>query len=147
MTPTALMGHVRDIARNAGIVLVEGAGGILSPLVEGMDVPELIAALRPYDGDLDAKPIIENGTFQGIEQTQVQLFDIPLAWFIASFFVMSAIAHFCAGWALRSRYEAWLARGMNPLRWVEYSFSSTVMIVAKKPVDNLADWRCSRRLW
>ena len=43
---------------------------------------------------------------------------------------MSAIAHASAGWFLRGRYEAWLARGMNPLRWVEYAFSSTVMIVA-----------------
>jgi len=46
VTPTALVDHVRDIARGAGTVLVEGAGGILSPLVEGMDVPELIVALR-----------------------------------------------------------------------------------------------------
>ena len=76
------------------------------------------------------KPIIVNGTFTGIEQTQVQLFSIPLAWFIASFLAMSAAAHALAGWPLRARYESWLARGMNPLRWVEYAFSSTVMIVA-----------------
>ena len=76
------------------------------------------------------KPILENGQFAGIEQTQVVLFSMPLAWLIASFFAMSAIAHFVAGWPLRTRYEAWLARGMNPLRWVEYAFSSTVMIVA-----------------
>ena len=76
------------------------------------------------------KPIIENGVFAGIEQTSVQLFSVPLAWWIASFFAMSAFAHFLAGWLLRTRYEAWLARGMNPLRWVEYAFSSTVMIVA-----------------
>jgi hypothetical protein len=43
---------------------------------------------------------------------------------------MSAIAHASAGIFLRGRYEAWLARGMNPLRWVEYAFSSTVMIIA-----------------
>ena len=76
------------------------------------------------------KPIIQNGVFAGIEQTQVQLFSFPLAWFIASFLAMSAIAHAIAGWPLRARYEAWLARGMNPLRWVEYAFSSTVMIAA-----------------
>ena len=76
------------------------------------------------------KPILENGAFAGIEQTQVQLFSIPLAWVIASFLAMSAIAHAIAGWPLRARYEGWLARGMNPLRWVEYAFSSTVMIVA-----------------
>jgi hypothetical protein len=76
------------------------------------------------------RPIIVDGQFTGIEPSQVQLFSMPLAWFIASFLAMSSIAHAVAGWPLRARYEAWLARGMNPLRWVEYAFSSTVMIVA-----------------
>ena len=47
------------------------------------------------------KPILENGTFVGLEQTSVELFSIPLAWFIASFLAMSAIAHAVAGWPLR----------------------------------------------
>ncbi len=85
------------------------------------------------------KPIIENGSFAGIEQTQVELFSIPLAWWIASFFAMSAFAHFVAGWPLRARYEAWLARGMNPLRWIEYAFSSTVMIVAIAYISFIQD--------
>jgi hypothetical protein len=76
------------------------------------------------------KPIITDGSFTGVEPTEVVLFSFPLAYLIASFFLMSAFAHFVAGWPLRARYEAWLARGMNPLRWVEYAFSSTVMIVA-----------------
>ncbi|HYO44539.1 MAG TPA: heliorhodopsin HeR [Candidatus Limnocylindrales bacterium] len=75
-------------------------------------------------------PIITDGTFTGVEPTEVVLFSFPLAYLIASFFLMSAIAHFVAGWPLRARYEAWLARGMNPLRWIEYAFSSSVMIVA-----------------
>ncbi|MEO5940511.1 MAG: heliorhodopsin HeR [Candidatus Limnocylindrales bacterium] len=86
------------------------------------------AAFAPFVPTV--KPILENGVFAGIEQTQVQLLSIPLAWVIASFLAMSAVAHAVAGWPLRARYEAWLARGMNPLRWVEYAFSSTVMIVA-----------------
>ena len=80
-----------------------------------------------------------DGVFAGLEPTQVQLFSIPLAWFIASFLAMSAIAHFLAGWPLRARYEAWLARGMNPLRWVEYAFSSTVMIVAIAYISFIQD--------
>ncbi len=91
-------------------------------------VSSTTAAFAPFVPTV--KPILENGVFAGIEQTQVQLFSIPLAWVIASFLAMSAIAHGVAGWPLRARYEGWLARGMNPLRWVEYSFSSTVMIVA-----------------
>jgi hypothetical protein len=76
------------------------------------------------------RPIIENGQFAGIEPSSVTLLSVPLAWVIATFFLMSAIAHASAGWFLRDRYEAWLGRGMNPLRWIEYAFSSTVMIVA-----------------
>jgi hypothetical protein len=52
---------------------------------------------------------------------------------------MSAVAHFLAGWPLRARYEGWLARGMNPLRWVEYAFSSTVMIVAIAYISFIQD--------
>jgi hypothetical protein len=76
------------------------------------------------------RPIITDGQFSGIEPSSVLLVSFPLAYLIASFFAMSSIAHFLAGWPLRARYEGWLARGMNPLRWVEYAFSSTVMIVA-----------------
>ena len=76
------------------------------------------------------RPIMTDGTFTGVEPTQVVLVSFPLAYLISSFFLMSAIAHAAAGWFMRERYEAWLARGMNPLRWVEYAFSSTVMIVA-----------------
>ena len=86
------------------------------------------------------KPIIENGAFKGLEDVQIQLFDIPLAWFIASFFAMSAIAHATAGWLLRGHYERWLARGMNPLRWVEYAFSSTVMILAIAYLSYIRDF-------
>jgi hypothetical protein len=76
------------------------------------------------------RPILTNGTFSGIEPAEVLLVSFPLAYLISSFFLMSAIAHAAAGWFMRDRYEGWLARGMNPLRWVEYAFSSTVMIVA-----------------
>lgn len=86
------------------------------------------------------RPILEGGTFKGVEQTQVVLFEMPLAWFIASFFLISSIAHAAAGWPLRDRYEGFLARGMNPLRWVEYAFSSTVMIVAIAYLSYITDF-------
>jgi hypothetical protein len=86
------------------------------------------------------KPIITNGTFQGVEPTSVLLFSVPLAYVIATFFLMSSIAHASAGWLLRGRYEAYLARGMNPLRWIEYAFSSTVMIVAIAYISYITDF-------
>jgi len=108
---------------NRFLVFAHGGQFLLMVLISSTAV-----LFEPYVPTI--KPIIEDGQFAGIEQTQVVLFSFPLAYLIASFFLMSAIAHFVAGWPLRARYEAWLARGMNPLRWIEYAFSSSVMIVA-----------------
>lgn len=58
-------------------------------------------------------------------------FNLPLAPVIAVFLLMSALAHFLIatpgiyGWYIRN-----LKRGANYARWIEYSFSSSVMIVA-----------------
>jgi hypothetical protein len=60
---------------------------------------------------------------------QRPLWDLPLGPMVALFFFMSALAHFSMAFPIRKRYEDWLARGQNPMRWVEYSFSSSVMIV------------------
>jgi hypothetical protein len=60
---------------------------------------------------------------------QRSIWDMPLGPMVAVFFFMSAIAHFTMAFPARRRYEGWLARGQNPIRWVEYSFSSSVMIV------------------
>ena len=85
-------------------------------------------------------PRIVNGSFAGLDTSSVQFVDVPLAWFVASFFGMSATAHFLLRWPLRRRYEGWLARGMNPARWVEYAFSSTVMILAIAELSFIKDF-------
>jgi hypothetical protein len=77
-----------------------------------------------------AVPRLKDGAFAGLDTRSAQVIDIPLAYVVASFLFMSAAAHFLLRWPLRTRYERWLARGMNPARWVEYAFSSTVMILA-----------------
>jgi hypothetical protein len=57
------------------------------------------------------------------------LWDMPLGPAVALFLFMSALAHFGMAFLVRRRYEGWLARHQNPIRWIEYSFSSSVMIV------------------
>ena len=42
----SLLGHLRAEGRGAGLVLVEGAGGLLSPLIEDADARDLIRDLR-----------------------------------------------------------------------------------------------------
>jgi hypothetical protein len=60
---------------------------------------------------------------------QRPLFDLPIGPAVALFFLISALAHFSVAMPARSWYERRLARGQNPARWIEYAFSSSVMIV------------------
>ena len=60
---------------------------------------------------------------------QRQLFELPIGPTVAAFFLLSAIAHFVVALPARRWYEGRLARGQNPARWVEYAFSSSLMIV------------------
>jgi len=60
---------------------------------------------------------------------QRSIWDLPIGPAVALFFLMSAVAHFAMALPARRWYEAHLARGQNPIRWIEYSFSSSVMIV------------------
>lgn len=60
---------------------------------------------------------------------QRALFDLPIGPSVALFFFLSALAHVVVAFPARGWYEANLARGMNPARWVEYALSSSVMIV------------------
>jgi Heliorhodopsin len=48
---------------------------------------------------------------------------------VAAFLLLSAVAHGLLAAPLRGWYERNLARGINPARWVEYSLSSSLMIV------------------
>jgi hypothetical protein len=60
---------------------------------------------------------------------QRSLWDLPIGPAVALFFLMSAIAHFSMAFPARAWYEAHLARSQNPIRWIEYAFSSSVMVV------------------
>jgi len=48
---------------------------------------------------------------------------------LASFPLLSSLAHFLIAFPLNDRYNEDLRRGMNPYRWYEYSVSSSIMIV------------------
>jgi bacteriorhodopsin len=60
---------------------------------------------------------------------QRAIWELPLGPAVALFFFLSAAAHFSMAFPVRGWYERHLARGQNPIRWLEYSLSSSVMIV------------------
>jgi hypothetical protein len=60
---------------------------------------------------------------------QRQVFELPIGPAVAGFFLLSAIAHAIVALPGRRWYESRLARHQNPARWIEYAFSSSLMIV------------------
>ena len=94
----------------------------------------LILALSFAKDPMVTSPVVSSYlTFDSATETLVPaqraLFELPIGPAVALFLFMSAIAHFLLAWPLRSWYERRLAAGIQPMRWLEYSLSSSVMIV------------------
>jgi hypothetical protein len=99
-------------------------------LVQGVGVLALSFARSP----VVTSPVVStylrfDETTKHLVTAQRSIWDMPIGPAVALFFLMSAVAHFTMAFPARRWYEAHLARGQNPIRWVEYSFSSSVMIV------------------
>jgi hypothetical protein len=68
-----------------------------------------------------------------------RLFDVSIAWAAAVFLFLSALFHAIVASVGRARYEAEITAEQNRFRWVEYSISSTVMILAICLVFGIGD--------
>jgi hypothetical protein len=93
-----------------------------------------ILALSFAKNPVVTSPVV--GTYLHFDQAtshlvtaQRSIGSLPIGPAVALFLLLSAVAHFSMAFPARRWYEARLARGQNPIRWIEYSFSSSVMIV------------------
>ena len=57
------------------------------------------------------------------------LFDLPVGPAVAAFLALAALDHLLTGTVLRRTYDDDLRGGINRFRWVEYSFSATLMVL------------------
>lgn len=67
---------------------------------------------------------------QSLKPASTNLFNMQLPLLIALFFFLSAFFHFYIATVYNKRYVNNLKLGINKMRWVEYSISASVMIVA-----------------
>ena len=95
-------------------------------------------ALVRFEGTYPVSRIVD-GQFVGLDSAKELLISFPLAYLVAAFFLLSALAHFLVAYPFRKRYEAWLAREFNPMRWAEYALSSTLMIVGSASLSFITD--------
>ena len=75
----------------------------------------------------------------GVGTQAVTLFHLSFAWAIFAFFALSSIAHFTVAGPKWGSYTANLAKQRNPYRWVEYSLSSSIMIVLIAMLTGISD--------
>jgi hypothetical protein len=69
-------------------------------------------------------------TPDGIRPVSETLFEFPVAFIAPIFLLLSAFAHlFISSPSYVRRYEANIQKGINPARWWEYAFSSSLMLV------------------
>ena len=68
-----------------------------------------------------------------------RMFDVSIAWLAALFLFLSALFHAIVATVGRATYEQELTRGQNRFRWVEYSLSSTLMILGIALVFGIND--------
>ena len=95
-------------------------------------------ALVRFEGTYPVSKYVD-GQFAGLESAKELLISFPLAYLVAAFFALSALAHFLVAYPFRKRYESWLAREFNPMRWAEYALSSTLMIVGIASLSFITD--------
>ncbi len=109
------------------------AAGILH-LVQGITMLALGLLLdwsrEIYTFYLDIDIIsISPPVFEVIPKPQIVFTASYLGAILASFPLISAIAHFAIAYPKNKSYNENLKKGMNPYRWYEYAFSSSIMIV------------------
>lgn len=68
-------------------------------------------------------------TFEVLPDPQVVFTVDYLGVILASFLLISAIAHFVIAFVRNKQYNENLKKGVNPYRWYEYALSSSIMIV------------------
>ena len=67
------------------------------------------------------------------------LYDVNLAYLVAAFFFVSAIAHLTIATVYRKTYEQDLKKGINKARWIEYSISASIMMIGIAMLSGVAD--------
>ena len=68
-----------------------------------------------------------------------RMFDMSVAWAAALFLLLSALFHGIVSTVGRRKYESEISLEQNRFRWVEYSISSTLMIIAICLVFGIGD--------
>jgi hypothetical protein len=85
---------------------------------------------RTFDISITGSYLTFDRTSRTLEPATTHLFNLSIPMLIALFFFLSAAAHLFIATIYNKRYNKDLERGINKIRWIEYSISASIMMVA-----------------
>lgn len=124
-----LPSHVRGLRRwNLGACALHLASGVaVVAIANDFSLPVNASWAQGPPGTTDSWPA-------------QHLFDVPVAWAAASFALLSALAHLLVATVGWQHYRRGLIEsGINRFRWLEYSLSSSLMIVLIAQLTGIFD--------
>jgi hypothetical protein len=108
--------------------LVMGAFHLVQGIAMAFLAGSVIQKISEFKPTITQFYLTFNTATRSLEVTSRDLFGLPFGFLVASFLLISAIAHGLIALMSR-RYFADLQKGINRFRWFEYAFSSSIMIV------------------
>ena len=106
---------------NIGLSAVHAIFAVIAAIPSDVSLPVYSSPVQPYGG---------NGTWGVTPGGTASETSLSLKWMVFSFFAITSFAHAAYGFVFRSEYEANIRECRNPLRWIEYAGSASVMAVS-----------------
>ncbi len=108
--------------------LIMGALHLVQGIAMAFLASSVIQKIAEFKPVVTQHYLTYNTATQSLELTSRDLFELPFGYLVASFLLISAIAHSLIYLNSKS-YFTGLEKGINKFRWFEYALSSSVMIV------------------
>ena len=108
--------------------LIMGAVHLVQGVLMAFLATRVIQQISEFQPTITQFYLTFNPETSSLEVVSRELFDLPFGFLVASFLLISAIAHGLIV-LMKERYFAGLRQGTNKFRWFEYAFSSSIMIV------------------
>ena len=96
----------------------------------GLQGIAILVISRTFTIPITGNYLTFNKTTQTLEPATAHLFNLSIPLLIALFFFLSAAAHLIIATVYNRCYNADLSKGINKARWIEYSISASIMMVA-----------------
>jgi len=108
--------------------LIMGAVHLVQAIIMAFLAGNVIQKIAEFQPTITQFYLTYNTVTKSLEVTNRDLFELPFGFLVASFLLISAIAHGTI-FLMSKKYFTDLRKGINQFRWFEYALSSSIMIV------------------